>query len=434
MADRQSTMRIDPETAARIANDNALWSDFEAICNCGGRLAGTQSERQAFELVERLGRDAAGGIVGQRIGVPYEGWSVVRSSLHLDDGTSAECYPLLRSTATPAQGLNAEVIDLGRGALEDFAAQASDIPGRITLVRHELMFAAGTIHRGRKYEMARDYGAVGFLIAGPLEEAIVAGSSGRQGPEGIPSAGISPQTAGLLAGRSTGRASVTLTIETLEAPAEAQNLVFDVPGQSDETVLLSAHLDGHEVSESAMDNGSGLAVVLAVLRCLAPEMRNFKRGLRVAFFNVEEWALTGSAHYVGRLDQRARDSIALNINLDSVGGSSNLTALTSGFPALGPYLQEVATSNGINLQCHLPLMMNSDHANFAAAGIPAFRLVAGFDEPDANLRHVLTPADTRDKVTPGELHQAVLLTAAIVVAACNAGSEEVTGWRAKTTE
>ena len=45
-----------------------------------------------------------------------------------------------------------------------------------------------------------------------------------------------------------------------------------------------------------------------------------------------------------------------------------------------------------------PLMQNSDHANFALAGIPALRLVAGFDDPNANLRYVLTPADTRDKV------------------------------------
>ena len=52
------------------------------------------------------------------------------------------------------------------------------------LVRHELMFAAGTIHRRRKYDMARANGAVGFLIAGPLPGHVVAGSSGRDSGEG----------------------------------------------------------------------------------------------------------------------------------------------------------------------------------------------------------------------------------------------------------
>ena len=54
-------------------------------------------------------------------------------------------------------------------------------------------------------------------------------------------------------------------------------------------------------------------------------------------------------------------------------------------------------------------MTNSDHANFAAHGIPAFRLIAGFNAPDSNLRLLLTAADTRDKVRPDELDQALRL-------------------------
>ncbi|MGU3538977.1 hypothetical protein [Methylobacterium sp. A54F] len=58
-------------------------------------------------------------------------------------------------------------------------------------------------------------------------------------------------------------------------------------------------------------------------------------------------------------------------------------------------------------------MANSDHANFTAYGIPALRLVAGFDAMDSNLRHVLTAADTRDKVTVGELRHAAFVAAAV---------------------
>ncbi len=71
-----------------------------------------------------------------------------------------------------------------------------------------------------------------------------------------------------------------------------------------------------------------------------------------------------------------------------------------------------------------PLMTNSDHANFAQGGIPALRLVAGFDYPAANLRVVPNPADTRDKVGQGELRAATLFTAALVAAACNADLAE----------
>jgi Zn-dependent M28 family amino/carboxypeptidase len=90
----------------------------------------------------------------------------------------------------------------------------------------------------------------------------------------------------------------------------------------------------------------------------------------------------------------------------------------------------VAAQNGHSLRTVRPLMINSDHANFALSGIPAIRLVAGFDDPTANLRVVLTPADTRDKVAQSELRQAALLTAALVAAACNAGPSEAAAWRA----
>jgi Zn-dependent M28 family amino/carboxypeptidase len=54
-------------------------------------------------------------------------------------------------------------------------------------------------------------------------------------------------------------------------------------------------------------------------------------------------------------------------------------------------------------------MANSDHASFAAHGIPALRLIAGFKAPESNLRLLLTAADTRDKVHPHELDAALTL-------------------------
>ena len=65
-----------------------------------------------------------------------------------------------------------------------------------------------------------------------------------------------------------------------------------------------------------------------------------------------------------------------------------------------------------------PLMANTDHYNFAFHGIPAVRLLAGFDEPDSNLRYVLTPADTLDKIAPAELHGAARLAATLALRAC----------------
>ncbi|HEY2612121.1 MAG TPA: PA domain-containing protein, partial [Reyranella sp.] len=161
-------LRLDAKTAAELLADPGLWRDFNDICDCGGRLAGTESEKRAFALLRERVRAASPANSGRSIPVPYGGWRAKTATLRMPDGRNAPCHPLVRTIATPPDGLTAEVIDLGRGTPDEFDSHAADIRGRIVLVRHELMFAAGTIHRRRKYDMARAHGAVGFLIAGPL--------------------------------------------------------------------------------------------------------------------------------------------------------------------------------------------------------------------------------------------------------------------------
>lgn len=418
--------------------DDVLLADFERLCDCGGRLCGTESEAAAVACLQTLGREATGQ-EARIANVAYRGWSARNWSLVGVDGTEHVCHPLVPTIGTPPRGLEAEVVDLGRGTPEEFTAHREEIPGRIVLVRHELMFAAGTIHRGSKHRAAIEHGAVGFLIAGPVNGHAVAGSSerntassGEDGKPDIPALGIAPEAAAALARRSTGWPRVRMQIDIAEAPAQAQNLFFDMKGRTDEWVVLSAHIDGHELAESAMDNASGLAVALAVARALAPGMAERRRGLRLAFFNVEEWALTGSENYVSGLSEAERQAIKLNLNLDCVGGGNGLTALTSNFTGLEPFLLEQGERCDIPLGLYRPHQMNSDHGNFAEAGIPAFRLVAGFNDVNARTRLVLTPHDTRDKVSGAELARAARLSLQIAGAALEAGSETVSRWRSRT--
>ncbi len=420
---------MSPSSDASTADDSSLlWREFNRICDYGGRLAGSDSERAARRGLVEMG-EAATGVPCQFFDVPYEAWEATNCELQLAGGTAVPCHPLVRSGATGPGGLEAEVVDIGRGTPEEFAARGDEIPGRIVLVRHELMFAAGTIHRGRKFQAALDHGAAGFLIAGPLRGELVAGSSGRGETAAIPALGIAPETAATLSRGSDGLPRVRLAVGNTHGPATSQNLIFDMPGREDEWVVLSAHIDGHDLAESAIDNASGLAVALAVARTLSPRVGAMRRGLRLAFFNVEEWTLTGSAHYVDRLTERERDGISINVNLDSVAGGSRLTALTSDFAGLEPFLLDEAGRAGVPLDLHRPLQMNSDHGNFARAGIPAFRLVAGFNDPDAAARFVLTPQDTRDKVPADELVTAERLVRAIVAGALDALPAAAAKWR-----
>ncbi|MGE4252901.1 MAG: M28 family peptidase [Parvibaculaceae bacterium] len=404
-----------------------IWRDFEAICECGGRQTGTSSEMAATDLLARLGEEAT-GVLPRREPFPYDGWRAISGGVILADGTCMPANPLLRSVSTPASGLEAEVVDLGRGTPDEFAAHRDEIAGRIALVRHELMFAAGTVHRRLKYNMAIESGAVGFLIAGPLSGALVAGSSGRGKEGGIPAAGISPETAAALRRGSAGYPMIRLEVKGQDRDETASNLIFDMAGEDPGLVVLSAHADGHALGESALDNASGLAVGLAVARALRDHSSR-RRSLRLAFFNAEEWALTGSRIHMEAMAQAERDAVALNVNLDTVAGADRLTALTSGFSGIEPFLLACSEAAAVPLGLFRPLQVNSDHGNFALAGIPAFRLVAGFNDHAAATRHVLTPRDRRDLATRDQLLGAARLAWEIVRRAVSAGPEEIRAWR-----
>lgn len=407
-----------------VSRDPALWSDFLALCDCGGRRAGSESEERALRLTEQ--RLAAMGPAVHVERVDYAGWRVLDAALTLADGTALSCNPLLGSQSTSPDGLIAQVLDLGRGTAEAFERHASQIAGRLVLVRHEYPFSPQHIHRRRKLAWATERGAAGFIIANPIAGGgPVTGSSGRAGRKGIPAVGTDFESAARLSAAADAKTAVRLSVKSEDYAAETRVLMLDFPGQGPDWVTLSAHLDGHDLAESAMDNATGLAAALAVARACAPYVSQCTRGLRVCVFSAEEWALAGSKQYLDDMRADERRRIRLNINLDTVAGDDRLTALTSEFQGLDTYVHDVAKAAGVRLETYAPMMANSDHYNFAQHGIPALRLVAGFDRPESDVRYILTPADTRDKVRPGDLEAGARAAAALVWRGLSMSDEEM---------
>jgi aminopeptidase YwaD len=401
-------------------SDPLMWADFQALCDLGGRVAGSTSEAAALAFA----RERLAAVPGARVRddpVDYPGWRCRTAQLTgATTGVPFQCTPLLGTAS--AAGIVAEVLDLGLGRREEFERHADRIRGRIVMVRHEYPFASTHVHRRVKLSLAQQMGAVGFLIAHP-EEGVgaVSGSSGRNGGAGIPALGIGVEAADAFRGLPDGTLpAARMVIDGDDYPARTRMLIADLPGRGPDWVVLSAHIDGHPHGESAMDNATGVAVALALARLLAPHVSECPRGLRICLFSAEEWGLIGSRIWLEQMDEAARRSMVINLNLDAVGGAYALTALTSGFERLDAWVKATAARAGLPIATHLPLMANSDHANFAAHGIPAVRLLAGFEAPDSNLRLVLTAADTRDKVQPEELDQALRIATTLTWEALSA--------------
>lgn len=386
------------------------WPDYARLCAFGGRLAGSAGEAAAAAFVEQ--RLTELGATVRRQVVPFRGWDVREFELEKLDAEAQPlaARPLLWSPATPVDGLELEVVDLGRGAQRDFLARAGTVNGCAVLVRHEYMFAGDSIRRRLKYGWATKHGAAALLVANDIEGVgPISGSAGAGAHVTIPAIGLSHESGHALSDPRA-PARIRLLLRTEEREQMSHNIIAEFPGRTDDWVVLSAHLDGHDLAESAIDNATGVATVLAVTRQLAPVIRAMRRSLRVCLFTFEEWDLTGSRHYVDALKGTERAKIACNMNLDSVAGGTCFAAMTSDFRSLPAVLGGWAAEIDTPLRIHEPLGANSDHYSFAIRGIPAFRIISGFDEPRSNLRYVLTTQDRLDKATRRGLMAAGRLT------------------------
>lgn len=408
------------DTIGDIWLSEQLIRDFEAICDCGGRVAGTESEARAQQVLLRAA-EALGGRVELHT-FDIEGRRSESHSVRIT-GSSRELqsYPLLNCADIP-DDLELEVIDLGRGTAADFDGAAHLIPGRAVLVRHEFPFSTNHVHRRAKYLLAGEYGAKAFLIgnnqpgAGP-----VSGSGGSGSPNDLPAFGLSYDStlelATALASRAT---SVTLRNRAVSEQWTGTNILVHFPGKTDSRVVLSAHIDGHALAESAMDNGAGLATVLEVGRRIGPHVERMERGLTVAMFTFEEWALTGSARYVASLSDEERARIHCNVNVDTPVGYPRVFGLTAGNELILDLLRRASARGGTPVHPIYARTTNSDHHNFLEAGIPAVRLIGGYNDDAATSRLLLTAADTRQRVEPLDLRHGAIVTAGIVLDALGA--------------
>jgi Zn-dependent M28 family amino/carboxypeptidase len=179
---------------------------------------------------------------------------------------------------------------------------------------------------------------------------------------------------------------VRVRTDTESTGRPTSNVVVELPGADPGRVIMGgAHLDSVAAGPGINDNASGSATLLEIARRLADTRP--AHTVRFAWWGAEELGLLGSRHYVGGLDRAERDRIALYLNLDMVG-SPNFRRLVydgdgEGAPAGSTAIERVLTGylRGRGLAVgETSLRGGSDHATFAAAGIPVGGLFTGAGE------------------------------------------------------
>ena len=193
----------------------------------------------------------------------------------------------------------------------------------------------------------------------------------------------------------SGAKTAKIRVEQEEFKGKSHDVVAELPGLSDEWIVMTAHYDTTPLSRGSYDNMSGCIGLLAVLDALRGKKHRY--GLRFVFCGSEERGLLGSKAYVAAHEAEL-DKIALNINLDMIGTyMGRFIARVSAEEGLVQYIRYFASIRGFGIKASSGVY-SSDSTPFADKGVPAlsFARLAGGNMAPIHNRYD-TPAVLSDK-------------------------------------
>jgi Zn-dependent M28 family amino/carboxypeptidase len=187
---------------------------------------------------------------------------------------------------------------------------------------------------------------------------------------------------------------------------ESANVIAKLPGSdpalNNEYVVLSAHVDhvgigapinGDRIYNGAMDNASGVAVLLDIASSWKAKEAHPRRSILFVFVTAEEKGLLGSKYFAAHPTVPSKSIIA-DVNIDMFLPIVPLKVLkVQGLAEsdLGDRAREAAQAFGVRVQPDPQPLRNafirSDQYNFIRHGVPAVKLDVGFDpgSPDEQI-------------------------------------------------
>jgi len=404
--------QLPPALIGDAYRNGVAWETLESLVDVGNRMAGQAGEREAAKAVASAFENAGLRDVGME-SFEIPGWWRGSTTLALPghDQQYGDPHQLFALPGTPAGDVEAEIVDVGHGTPAEF--DDADVEEALAMASSRTPEDYdGWLHRREKYHAAAERGAVGFLFRNHVEGCLppTGGVSDADGPGPIPAAGLSRELGHRLVRYcDRGEVDATLSIDCRNEPSTSQNVSGRVGPDTDETVLVTAHYDAHDIAEGAADNGAGSALVAEIGRLLTAVEDDLVVGVRCVTFGCEEMGLRGSSHMVETADL---DGIKAVVNLDGIGSSRDLAVDVHGFEGLAAAFEAVGDGLETPVEVNDDFVLHSDHWPFVREGVPGLMARSVTDGEGRGWGH--THADTLDKLDPRDFRDlAVLLTAGV---------------------
>lgn len=397
--------------------------------NIGPRLSGSRGAELAVAWTTRQFKRWGIDVRNERIVVPRWVRGAERARLVSHNDQPIVLTALGGSVATPPAGITADVIEV-KSFDELTALGRARVAGKIVffhramnldLVRAGRSFEAyseAVEFRGKGADAASQLGAVAVVIRSVGSASLRTPHTGSLRYEDkvprIPAAAMTAEDAmlvsRLLAKGDRVRMNVVLTPRTLPDVASA-NVVAEIRGSErpEEIVLIGGHLDSWDLGTGAIDNGSGVAMLMETMRLIKELNLKPRRTIRCVLFMNEENGLRGGKGYAAA---HAAEKHVAAIEADAgVGAPVGFITTLS-----GDSLSRVESRARPLLSRIAPMTFataedtGADTGTLVKTGVPGFGFV-----PDSTLYfdYHHSPADTLDKVNADDLARDTAAIAAL---------------------
>ena len=397
----------------------------------GPRLSGSANAAQAVKWTSEQFKTWGIPVRNEKVMVPRWVRGAERARLVSHNNQKIVVTALGGSVSTPAEGMTATVVEartyddlarLGRKGIAGkivFYSAAMDM----NLVESGDAFGAyskAVGFRGSGADRAAEYGAAAVIIrsvgSAPLRTphtgSVHYGGKHPKVPAGAVTAEDAMLIERLLARGERVRMHLVLTPRTMPDVASA-NVVAEIRGREkpEEIVLIGGHLDSWDLGTGAIDNASGVSMVMDTMRAIRELGLHPRRTIRAVLYMNEENGLRGARAYARDHAAELPRHVAA---LESDAGAASPTGFrtTLGGEDRGEFValfQKSLTRVGAG-EFETSEYVGADTSPLLDAGVPGFGLIT---EPRHYFDYHHSPADTLDKIDRQELTRATAAFAAM---------------------
>lgn len=405
-----------------LLHDTPIEEDLQELCDSiGGRVTGSLANERAVEWGLQKFREA--GVDARKEAFTMPGlWLENESRAQLSGALSfapkivARCF----SPATPEAGLEAELLDAGKGTAEDFARLGQAVRGSYLLIETaELMDVAGLFaeyaDNARIEDLATEAGALGVVYMSSRPRKLLFtyfASNGYDNTLTLATMAREDAQRCMRALRKGGKLRLRLFLD-LETggPYTSHNVIAEIKGREkpDEIVIIGAHLDSWGLGTGANDNGCNVGMMIDIARQMKALGIQPRRTIRFALWNGEEQGYYGSWGYT-QAHQNELDKHLMAMSVDIGSGKIN-GFFTNGREELIQVVEQAlwpVRGLGPFTQLNAPIV-GTDNFDFMLEGVA--NLVASHNPANYG-PHYHAESDTYDKI----LFPSLKLNSAIVAA------------------